>query len=44
MVGIQTENKNQLEYNEVLEYCVDNGFLDVILDLNSNTNIDLILR
>lgn len=45
MVGIKAEGlENEVEYDEVLEFCLEGGFLDVVLGLEAIANVDLILR
>ena len=45
MVGVKSEDlENEVDYDEVLEFCVNTGFLDVVVGLDSMANVDLILR
>jgi hypothetical protein len=44
MVGIESEKSSEVSYEDVLDFCMNTGFLDVLVDLKSGSNIDLILR
>ena len=44
MVGLESEEVSQVEYEEVLDFCMNTGFLDVLVDLRTGSNVDLILR
>lgn len=44
MVGVESNQPSQVQYDEVLDFCMNTGFLDVLVDLDSGSNIDLILR
>ncbi len=44
MVGVESSQPSQVMYDDVLDFCMNTGFLDVLVELGSGSNIDLILR
>lgn len=39
-----SELESEVEYDDILDYCVNMGFIEGIVDLNQSQSIDLLLR